>query len=327
MLSFRTHRISTIPVNADTTWLLQLPLPEPTSSRRWYNILFDPWLSGPQSDIASWFSKQWHAIPPALGSISEVETLCDEVERLSAGPQRNSAPPAVGSPLIDTIAISHEFTDHCHQGTLLQCAPSIPVFAATKAVDLVRSWKHFTTVVELPAFGIGADWRTMSMSPLPSWLSITRLVTSRDALYYHSAVMVAFALGQSDAEVESVIYTPHGIHAPSLSVVATASPAIKTLAFMHGLHDVWLDWGQQLNLGAHNGLKAQQAINARYWIGTHDEIKRGGGVVSWFLRRKVYTLLDALKKAAKDGKESTGKDMLGGGEFMELTNGESKTLV
>jgi len=30
---------------------------------------------------------------------------------------------------IDAVAISHEFTDHCHEQTLLQVDPDVPVFA------------------------------------------------------------------------------------------------------------------------------------------------------------------------------------------------------
>jgi hypothetical protein len=71
-------------VNADTTWLVQIPLRDPTASRRWYNILLDPWLTGSQSDVASWFSKQSHVVEPALGGIGEVEQFCRKVEELSA---------------------------------------------------------------------------------------------------------------------------------------------------------------------------------------------------------------------------------------------------
>lgn len=42
-------------LNADTTWLLQLPRPQTAvkkGGRYYYNILIDPWLSGGQSDVA-----------------------------------------------------------------------------------------------------------------------------------------------------------------------------------------------------------------------------------------------------------------------------------
>jgi hypothetical protein len=333
-------------VNADTTWLVQIPLRDPTASRRWYNILLDPWLTGSQSDVASWFSKQSHVVEPALGGIGEVEQFCRKVEELSAarnpggadaagidGGESDGEQPALS--LIDAVAISHEFTDHCHEATLRQCDPSVPVFANSKAVDLIRGWKHFDTVIESPPFdGEHSNWREASVDPLPRWIGITRLVSKSDALYYHSAIMITFPLPSDPDDsdpttTEAIIYTPHGIHAPSLSSVASASPPIRTLALLHGLHDVSIDWGQQLNLGAHNGLAAQRALHARYWIGTHDEEKKGGGLVSWFLRRKSITVEDALQEAAakEDGEIKEDGNVLGDGEFMELGNGNSAILA
>lgn len=234
-----------------------------------------------------------------MGSIAQVNKLCSDTEGEPAG--------------VDAIVISHEFTDHCHKETLLQCDEKTPVVAAIKAAGLIRKWDHFDTIIETPPFE--GDWRKASVEALPSWLSISRVVTKTDAFYYHSAVMITWG-----EPAECVIYTPHGIHAPSLSSISTADPPISTLALLHGLHDVSIDWGQQLNLGAHNGLAAQKALEAKYWIGTHDEIKKGGGVVSWFLRRKQYTLKDALEKHVE------GSEPLEGVVFWELENGETRVL-
>lgn len=310
-------------------------------------MLFDPWLSGPQSDVASWFSKQWHVIEPALGSIEEVEKFCKETERAAAqvqGPEKRDTAEeqeteketeARGTH-IDAIVISHEFTDHCHKATLLECDRSIPVIATTKAANLVRGWKHFTNVIETPGFQ--QDWRTcrdaiqVVVKDWPDWVGVGRVVTKSDKFYYHSAVMVLFDLstedasasGEAEAEAEAVIYTPHGIHPESLEPLSQASPRISTLALLHGLHDVSIDWGQQLNLGAHNGLAAQKVLNARWWIGTHDEDKKGGGVVSWFLRRKKIPLQDAMSKVAEAEAESGRLEKV---NFVDAESGQSLVLV
>jgi hypothetical protein len=126
---------------------------------------------------------------------------------------------------------------------------------------------------------------------------------------------------------ECLIYTPHGVKAEVLEPVTLASPPIRTLAFLHGLHDVSISWGQQLNLGAHNALQVQRLLKARYWVGTHDEVKKGGGLVSWFLQRKVITVEEALqgeeKKAEDEGEGGVG---LGAVRFEEVGNGESRIL-
>jgi hypothetical protein len=48
-------------------------------------------------------------------------------------------------------------------------------------------------------------------------------------------------------------------------------------------------------MGKHNGLKVQRLLEANYWVGTHDEVKSGGGIVSWFLDRKMATLGEAVE--------------------------------
>jgi hypothetical protein len=126
-------------LNADSSWILQLPRPAKStkrSGRAFYNILIDPWLFGGQSDGAKWFSQQWHSEPPAVGSIPAVEELCRELDTLASGAgsggkgrvSNGHAEPA-GKGFIDLVAISHEFTDHCHKETLLEVHPDVPVFA------------------------------------------------------------------------------------------------------------------------------------------------------------------------------------------------------
>ena len=290
-------------LNADSSWLLQIPQPKSEntasrSNRRFFNVLIDPWLRGPQSDVARWFSQQWHNEESKLASIEEVEILAWQGE--DSSPESSQETRSI----IDAIAISHEFTDHCHRETLLEAARSVPVFASSKAATLIQSWKHFDTVVQMPDFkAINNDWQTLSSEPLPSWLSISRVMDENDALYYHSAIMIAWptGLGENDnthtPSMESVLYTPHGITPEAIAQLTKASPPIKTLCLIHGLHDVSLKMTQQLNLGAHNGLKIQRSLKPKYWFGTHDEVKKAGGLIKLILRRKIITLEEAIKKA------------------------------
>jgi hypothetical protein len=135
--SLATRRPLLHHLNADTSWLLQVPRPASAikhGSRIYYNILIDPWFVGGQSDVARWFSQQWHATESAVKSIAEVEELIRQIEilvgglRLGKGRQRNGEM-AVEETLIDAVAISHEFTDHCHKDTLLEVHKDVPVFA------------------------------------------------------------------------------------------------------------------------------------------------------------------------------------------------------
>lgn len=175
-------------------------------------------------------------------------------------------------------------------------------------------------------------------------------------IYFHSALMITFNNRQSgqasrrsssqlymeveeeEESAEAVIYTPHGIHSSSedLDLVTRAKPPIKTLAFLHGLEDITLGSAQQLNLGAHNGLEAQRKLNASYWIGTHDEDKKGTGLVGWLLRRKKLSVRDAVeaeRKRRRDGKtevqDVAGDQVMGsfeGVNWVDVGNGESVVL-
>ncbi|KAL3425161.1 hypothetical protein PVAG01_04442 [Phlyctema vagabunda] len=303
-------------LNADTTWLLSVPYPSP-STKQYFHILIDPWLRGPQSDVAAFFSTQWHTIPSAVQSIAEIEEAIRDIEAVAVGKQTASEKNDVG---IDAVVVSHEFTDHMHELTLREIASSVPVFATTKAAALIRSWRHFEAVFEIPRFA--GEWRDTSCEPLPLWLGIGRLAVGQDMLYYHSGILITFQSQVTDGDVaEAVIYTPHGI-SPELALpVAAAAPRIRTLGLLHGLQDITL--GAQLNMGAHNGLRVQRIINAKYWVGTHDEVKRGGGLVSWWLKRKAITLQEALEKEA-DERQDEG--VLADVNFEQLGNGESLIL-
>ena len=209
-----------------------------------------------------------------------------------------------------------------HKETLLEIKKAVPVFAAPTAASKIRAWKHFEFVAEIPRFT--GNWRHSSRDPLPEWLGISRVAyAGADLLYYHQAIMVTFA----EKEAEAVVYTPHGISPTDLEPVAKADPKITTLGLLHGLQDIKL--GAQLNMGAHNGLKAQRLLNAKYWIGTHDEIKKGGGLVSWFLDRKIITLEEAIEREKEENGEAlkgTGLEAVADVRFEELRNGESLVL-
>lgn len=303
--------------------------------------------------MARWFSQQWHATESKVATIAQIEELAREIEilagglRLGKGRLKNGEAGADIRTFVDAVAISHEFTDHCHKETLLEVERDVLVFATEKAAALIRSWNHFRSVnTIMPFAGASPDWRDNAMPPLPEWLSISRLIAEGDALYYHSALLIAFnttpstsssASSISDA-AEAVIYTPHGIPAAALSPISTADPPIHTLAFLHGLHAVSIGSAQQLNLGAHNGLEAQRILKARYWVGTHDEVKKGGGLVNWFLRRRILTVEEAVEEERKRAKRvNGGRRMVNGWSknsvdewddvrFEEVANGESRVL-
>ncbi|KAL8717152.1 MAG: hypothetical protein Q9225_005581 [Loekoesia sp. 1 TL-2023] len=309
-------------LNADTSWVLSLPYPVGAShpaGRRLFHILIDPWLQGPQSDLASWFSQQWHVIASSVQTISELNACLENLEASvqiqcsrSLGQTNDASRTHSHADVlscIDMVVVSHEFTDHCNRATLQEIPRNTPVFATQAAASLILSWHYFHQVHCIPSFSNWKhDWKKTLPIPLPSWLGIARITTKKDALYFHSAILITFDIRSSstDESIEGIIYTPHGIPADGLEMLSSAEPGISVLALLHGLHDIKITV-KQLNLGAHNALRAQRVCGAKYWISTHDEVKKAGGLINHFLKRKKWTIEDALKEEERK-KEKTGID-------------------
>ena len=270
--------------------------------------------------------------------LKDIEQLAQSLPLHLGNAKRKISAQCSRQSFIDAVVISHEFTDHCNKHTLLELDPDTPIFATKLAFDLIRSWDYFSQVQEMPTFSAeNLDWRKTSFQPLPKWLGISRVVTVSDALYYHSAILLTFDLDYKMIDVpseevrpaEAVIYSPHGIHAQGLRHLNCAVPAINTLALLHGLHDIRISL-KQLNLGAHNGLKAQKICKAKYWVSTHDEVKKETGFITAFLHRKALTLQEALNeeiqtkgKVADESELAQMKEVT----FANLESGESLLLA
>ncbi|KAI0404632.1 hypothetical protein F4802DRAFT_566819 [Xylaria palmicola] len=336
-------------LNADTTWVLHLPYPPgaprpPGRSR--LNVLLDPWLTGSQSDGGRWFSIQWHVVAPSVQTIAELNGLLAGLERAAA--VTAAAPPphddgADGdggdggdSCYVDVVAVSHEFTDHCHEATLRELPGSTPVFAPDKAARLIRSWRHFDSVIEtpaltLPAAGAGGWREALRCAPLPPWLGIGRVVTPGNALYYHAALVVAWTgpAEGGNGGGDAVVYSPHGVGPDALAGLRGAG--LRVLALLHGLDDIRLWMTKQLNLGAVNGVAAARACGAKYWVATHDEVKKGGGFVSLLLRRTRWSVAEAVKregqKSIVTGADDDDDERETRYEFVELGSGDGLVLA
>lgn len=273
-------------LNADTSWILSLPYPAGAPrpvGRSLLNILIDPWLQGPQKDLASWFSQQWHAVASSVQTIADLNHRLGEIESvlqrgsLTSSEQTHRASRVDSEPdcvsYIDIVVVSHEFTDHCNRATLLEIPANTPVLATEAAARMISSWHHFHHVHPIPVFSkLGYDWRKSPAESLPPWLGLSRITSSkRDRLNLHSAILITFDVGSrsQDDHTEGIIYTPHGILADALQTLSLASPRIAVLALLHGLHDIKLS-RKQLNLGAHNALRAHRICGAKYWLSTRE---------------------------------------------------------
>ena len=302
-------------INADSTWVLQLPYPSYASApkgRSRLNILIDPWLQGSQSDIASWFSTQWHVIKPSVATIEELEERLADVEAAATKHSRRSSFKAqANTNWIDAVILSFEYTDHTHWETLRQLSPSTPIYARSRAAELVRSWKHFDIVYDIPSLhGRTLDWRRSSIGSLPAWLGVFELAPREDSVSLHCALVVTFDTETGtktrhskypEGFAEAILYSPHGVLSTHVQPLLAAAPPINPLAILHGTDEIGA-LGQKIGLGARNGLLLQKMCNAKYFLPTHDEPKRARGIFSPFLRRKVWTVGQVASEEEKNEK-------------------------
>lgn len=345
-------------LNSDTSWLLQIPRND--GHRTFFNLLIDPWFVGPESVFSAWFHEDHHTGPSAIQTIAELEDSLREFETAARqlrhrcghndpGTDRPDSPS-----LIDAIAITLDGSDHAHKDTLLQVHPEVPVFALKRSANMISSWKHFQTVSTIPFFTSGKDWQTASL-PLPSdGISISGLKEPGDKTHLHYGLLLTFGLqaqsgheslvdrgagvdeqdqqriaAPNNATVEAIVYAPHGIASNDMAFLTSAKPTLRFLALLQGLHLVTFGlpfggWNFDSNLGAHDALKTQRLLKAKYWFGTHDELKMEKGLTSYFLRRTPLTFEDALEHTL-DKEELEAAPV--GTDWAELGSGESRVLL
>lgn len=313
-------------LNADTSWLFSFPYPpgvQAPKGRLRYNIAIDVWLKGSQVDIHPWFSSQTHANRSKIQSFEELNDLLRKAELSVIG---DGLEGGVDPYYIDAVCCSHEFTDHCHEETLKTLLNTVPICAPKKATILIKSWKHFQHVEEIPLYQSGSYEATGRASLLPSWLSLSRIQT-QPPIYFHSALVFIFSLDGSDKE--AIVYTPHGVAADRLAVIKEGEHSPAVLALLHGLHDVSLA-GATLNMGMENAIKAQRLLHAKYWFPTHDEVKEAHGLVASLLQRVAHTVevapgshpITDVTEHDVDQYQSMGKSS----NFTSLGNGECFVL-
>lgn len=156
----------------------------------------------------------------------------------------------------DFIFISHPFTDHCNKETLIQFAPNIPVITIASVQRKMQKWKHFTTF--------------LSLEEAPFELSYFKPSSLFDLV--HGAFLIEEKSGKS------LLYSPHGSQfqtLPKADVLITT-----TIRFYLPF---WL--GGTVNLGWERALTNAGLCAATTVLATHDEPKRGVGIVAKLAQR------------------------------------------
>lgn len=268
-------RVELHKLNGDTSWLIRLPLP--ASSTGYYNLLIDPWLDPtPQIDGSVYFSKQTRVEQASFGSIAEVDNWL----RLQSG---NG---------IDAILLSHPFTDHLHPETIRDVASRVVlqrVLVLTTAdslsvLKLLDLHLEPAKVVNLSSIACQQDGCTA----LPAGIRIAHLLAKDWSLSpawsaLHSAIMI-------DLDSTHIVYSPHGITPTSLTPHLTShtlSTAVQRV-LIHSFDRQTLPLIGTVACGFPNIRELAPVYKPHLILATHDEAKKGEGIVGRLLSRTLF---------------------------------------
>jgi L-ascorbate metabolism protein UlaG (beta-lactamase superfamily) len=208
-------------LNADSSWLWEI---------NGLKVLVDPWFSESQVDFHPRFSTQYHL--DKQPDISEI-------------------------PHPDFIFISHPFTDHCNQETLVKFSSEIPVICLPVIQRKIQKWKHFKQFI--------------SLSDAP--FQIEKISKTGFLDLVHHAYLI------SDG-TSTMCYAPHGTRA--IYDNKEAAILLSTVS----TYELPFYLGGTVNLGLNKALQLAEKLKVKTIISTHDEQKRQAGMVARLSKRQ-----------------------------------------
>ena len=156
----------------------------------------------------------------------------------------------------DYIFISHPFTDHCNKETLLQFSKEIPLVALPSILKKIRKWDHFH--------------KLMTLEEVPFTIQVLQ---TKNALV-HKAYLIESAQNK-------IVYAPHGAVLKNIPNVKIDAVISTTLCYQLPFF-----LGGTINLGQESAVRLQQQLHSNLLLTTHNEDKKGEGLVSLFAKRK-----------------------------------------
>lgn len=237
-------------------------------------------------------------------------------------------------PALDAIFISHSNADHLSHAYLLQCPPSIPVFATSIALtDMAGLKKHFETIIPIADFQ-PLVWRATHVAPLPEWLSVG-WITANDVNHTGSGLVIVFERDKEEKQPEMVFYPIHGLPIRFLADLVSDTN-IKPLVLLHSILRARFIWQYDnspdvTTQGAPGAIQAIRLMKPKYWVSSHDGLTTYSGLLSYLLHFIPYTIDRALKEEAEDASAKSGTEVavrdLEGTQFMDVRMGRGFALL
>lgn len=289
MTAVQLHKL-----NGDSSWLVCLPKHTGSS---FYNIAIDPWLHpAPQVDGLPAFSRQTRVEPAAFASLAELDHWLRRDQEHGQ---------------LDAVLFSHPFSDHLHPDTLsdrdaLAVLQRATIYATRPALTALHSLNlplDASKIVDLSPsfFKPGAKQYDF----LPPGISIELLPAREWALSpawagLHTGILLSCSNGATRTQL---LYSPHGITRQSLpeSLTDSRSGGVEDKVG-HGIRVLIHSFDKQtlpligtVACGFPNVLDLIPLFKPDLILATHDEHKRGEGIVGRLLSRQEFPLEDAQR--------------------------------
>lgn len=237
-------------LNSDTSWTITLGTT---------TFLVDPWLKDSEIDGLQYFNEQWHTKP------------CVDIG--DVGP-------------FDAVIVSHEFSDHCHESTLLEFPQHIPIFASSGAKSRLTSHPL-----------LGARDIRLIPSARDQWCEfkdckIKQIPGHRFLDFVHNAIVIMSSHG-------SLFYAPHGFLIPPDSTRYPCLEELKTHEIdicicTMSTYNLPIILGGQINLGLEGADALVKFLEPKIVVDCHSEVKKAQGLVP-MLATTAYPSHDEIK--------------------------------
>lgn len=272
-----TSSLSLARVNGDTSFIITI------NNKR---LLVDPWIYGKEIDGCSCFNS---------AELVEPTISIDNIGH------------------VDAIIISHEFSDHLHEETLLSIDDKIPILATKNAIQRLKknrllSKRKISEIpssnkcVQLMLFDDSIKIGLISASGLFDFVHNALLIFPNDNTNGINETDILITEKDSDSNIKSnikgggICYCPHGFVLNENNVIAKEINNKIDLLIV-SMTEYYLPFfvGGTVNLGLSAAAALTNVLKPRYVVDCHSEKKKSNGLIP-FLAKPVYRSNQEIKE-------------------------------
>ena len=216
--------------------------------------------------------------------------------------------------VIDAIIITHEFSDHLHEETLLLLDATIPILATKSAIGRLKQNKVLSkrNMIEIPASnkgvqildynntGIGIISATGAFDYVHNALLIVPK-TSANEINESDILLCDKDNGTIDADTNTarggVVYSPHGFFLNKRDAILKDLESYKIDVLIITMTEYYLPFyvGGTVNLGIQHAANVVDFLKPKVVINCHSEKKRASGIIP-LLAKPIYPSIEEIKE-------------------------------